>query len=254
MRWRASVLAITWLGVVAGCTSGGDGGGGGAGEESIRVFAAASLTDAFGDIADTFEARNDGVTVELNFAGSSALRQQIVEGAPADVFASADEQNMAQLVDAGQVEDPAVFATNRLQIVVPADDPGGVRSLEDFADGALLIGLCAEEVPCGDLARRALAAAGVTPSIDTYEPDVRALLTKVEAGELDAGLVYATDVASAGDRVVGIDLPSEADLAARYPVAEVSSSGRGALADAFVRFVLGPDGQAILRDHGFGAP
>lgn len=220
---------------------------------SIRVFAAASLTDAFAEVAEAFEAANPGASVELAFAGSSSLREQILDGAPADVFASASESDMDQLVAAGEVDAPEVFATNRLQIVVPAGNPAGVTGLDDLADRRLLVGLCAVAVPCGELARRALAAAGVSPSPDTDEPDARALLTKVAAGELDVGLVYVTDVRSAGDRVDGIGIPGGLGATA-YPIGAVTGAGNPGLASAFVDFVLSDDGQAILAGHGFGRP
>ena len=221
---------------------------------SVTVFAAASLTDAFGEIADAFEEANPGVEVELNLAGSSALREQILSGAPADVFASANTSNMAEVVDEGLAADPEVFALNDLQIVVPAGNPAGVESLDDFADADLLIGLCAAEVPCGDLGRQALAAAGVEARPDTEEPDVRALLTKVAEGELDAGIVYRTDVASAGDDVEGIDIPDDVNVVAEYPIATLTESSAAELAEAFVAFVLSDDGQAILAGYGFGSP
>lgn len=250
MRRFVSVLAVcVALAGIMAC-----GGDDTAGDGSITVFAAASLTDAFADVADAFESANGGASVELSFAASSGLREQILDGAPADVFASADPPNMEELVRAGEVEAPEVFATNRLQIVVPAGNPAGVTGLADLARSELLVGLCAEEVPCGDLAREAFAAAGVSPAADTSEADVRALLTKVEAGELDAGLVYVTDVLSAGDQVEGIDVPADADVVSRYPIGTVTSSGSRELADAFVAFVLGEQGQAILEQHGFGAP
>lgn len=223
-------------------------------EDSIRVFAAASLTDAFTDVAAAFEDAHPGTSVELSFSGSSSLREQVLGGAPVDVFASANQSTMDQLIDASEVESSERFATNHLQIVVPAGNPAGVTGLADFARSDLLIGLCAEQVPCGELARQALEAADVTPSPDTDEPDVRSLLTKVEAGELDAGLVYVTDVVSAGDRVEGIDIPVEVDAVATYPIARIASSGNPTVAEAFIEFVLGDDGQAILRDLGFGRP
>lgn len=220
----------------------------------ITVFAAASLTDAFEELATEFEAAHPDVGVELNFGASSALREQILAGAPADVFASANTANMDQVVDAGAPSDPTDFVTNQLQIVVPAGNPGDVTGLADFADGDLLLGLCAAEVPCGQFGREALTNAGVTPSVDTDEPDVRSLLTKVEAGELDAGIVYVTDVLAAGDAVEGIDIPAEHNVVATYPIAPLAEAGHAAVADAFVAFVLSDDGQAILADYGFGAP
>lgn len=228
--------------------------GGGASDDSIRVLAAASLTDAFGEVVDAFEEANPDVAVEVSFAGSSSLREQILEGAPADVFASADTSSMDAVVEAGEAELPRVFATNHLQIVVPAGNPAGVDGLDDFADDQLLVGLCAAEVPCGDFARQALDRAGVRPAPDTHEPDVRALLTKVEAGELDAGIVYVTDVVSAGDGVMGVDIPAEHDVEARYPIAGLTGSGDPDAASAFVEFVLGDDGQGVLAEFGFGRP
>lgn len=220
---------------------------------TVTVFAASSLTDAFGDVAAAFVAAHPEVDVDLSFGSSSSLREQILAGAPADVFASADTSIVERLVEAGEATDPETFATNRLQIVVPDDNPEDVEELADFARSELLLGLCAAEVPCGRLAREALAAAGVTPSIDTAEPDVRALLTKVQVGELDAGIVYRTDVLSAGGAVEGIDLPVAVQQVAPYPIVVLEAAADQAVAAAFVDFVLSHEGQAILRSHGFGA-
>jgi molybdate transport system substrate-binding protein len=161
---------------------------------------------------------------------------------------------MDQVVDTGAATDPQDFVTNQLQIVVPAENPRGVAGLDDFADADLLIGLCAEEVPCGEFGREALASAQVTPSVDTNEPDVRALLTKVEAGELDAGIVYVTDVLAAGDAVEGIDIPADVNVTATYPIAALSDAGNAEVAAAFVEFVLSDDGQEILESYGFDRP
>ena len=219
---------------------------------SVTVFAAASLTDAFGEIATAFEEANPDASVELNFGASSALREQILAGAPADVFASANTANMDEVVEAAGVEgEPEVFARNELQIVVPAGNPGDVRGLDDFADPDLLVGLCAEEVPCGQFGRQVLADAHVKPAPDTDEPDVRSLLTKVEAAELDVGLVYATDVRSAGDAVEGIEIPEEDNVVADYPVAALSAATDPGVAAAFVDFVLSAEGRDILASYGF---
>jgi molybdate transport system substrate-binding protein len=222
---------------------------------TITVYAAASLTDAFGEAGAKFEEEHPGVTVEFNFAGSSALREQILAGAPADVFASANTSNMDQVVagDANESE-PEIFATNKLEIAVPAGNEAGVAGLDDFADPDLLIGVCAEEVPCGQFGREALANAGVTPSIDTNESDVRALLTKVESGDLDAGLVYVTDVQSAGDQVERIEVPDDVNVVAQYPIATLSAAASPDVAAAFVDFILSPDGQDILESFGFQGP
>lgn len=247
--------------VVAGCT-GPDAGEGrsraGATDVlagDLLVSAAASLTDAFAEMEAAFEALHPGVDVFLNLGASSSLRAQIMEGAPADVFASANPENMRQIVAAGAATgEPGVFARNALRIAVPAGNPAGVTGLGDFANDALRLGLCAEEVPCGEFARRALERAGVVPSLDTREPNVRALLTKVELGELDAGITYLTDVESAAGRVEGIAIPEMQEFAAEYPITVLSDAPNPAAARAFVRFVLSPEGRAILARYGFTPP
>lgn len=224
------------------------------GTRTLTVFAAASLTDAFVDVGAAFEAANPGTTVEYNFGASSGLREQILAAAPADVFASANPSNMAQVLDAGLAERAEIFATNELQIAVPAGNPAGVAGLADLADGDLLVGLCAEEVPCGQFGREALAKAGIAPSIDTNEPDVRSLLTKIEAGELDVGIVYRTDVLAASGAVDGIDIAPEHGVTATYPIAALAGSKHPEVAEGFVAFVLSGEAQRLLRDYGFGAP
>ncbi len=259
-RARSLVIALLASFTLLAAACGGDdtasdaaGGAGGAISGDLLVFAAASLTDAFGELATAFAAANPGVDVQLNLAGSSSLREQILAGAPAGVFASANPATMAAIVDAGAVgDDPQVFATNRLEIAVPAGNPGDVRSLADFADDDLLIGLCIETVPCGEFGRQALANAEVEPSIDTDEADVRSLLTKIEADELDAGIVYVTDVLAAGDRVEGIEIPAGDNVTASYPIAALAEAPNPRAADAFVAFVVSAEGQAILTDFGFG--
>jgi len=224
-------------------------------EGDLLVSAAASLTDAFAEVESAFEAANPGVDVLLNLAGSSVLREQILEGAPADVFASANNFNMDQVVEAGEVDgDPEIFVRNLLQIAVPSGNPAGVTGLDDFANVDLLIGLCAEDVPCGDFGRTALENAGVTPAIDTNEPDVRALLTKIEAGELDAGITYVTDVLSTNGAVEGVDIPEEFNVIADYPIATLVNAPNPDAAPAFAAFVLSAEGQAILNSYGFSSP
>jgi len=222
---------------------------------TVLVFAASSLANAFADMEAAFEAANPMVDVRMNVGASSALREQILAGAPADVFASASEPIMSQLVDAGEVSGEAQeFAGNSLEIVVPAGNPGGLSGLADFARRELLIGLCGEGVPCGDLARAALAKAGVEASIDTNELDVRALLTKVAVDELDAGVVYVTDVAAAGESVEGIEISAEHNVVAVYPIAKLASTANPSAGAAFVEFVLSDEGQAILARYQFAAP
>lgn len=224
-------------------------------KDSITVFAAASLTDAFEELSDDFTAVHPDASVTFSFAGSSSLREQIVAGAPADVFASADEATMADVDAAGALAgEPSLFASNRLEIAVPAGNPGDVTDLADLAESGLLVGLCVEEVPCGHLADDVLDSSGVDPSVDTYEPSVRSLLTKIEAGELDAGLVYRTDVQAANGAVEGIAIPIDQNRSANYPIARLDDSGSLATAQAFIDFVLSDVGQSVLASHGFESP
>lgn len=221
----------------------------------VRVLAAASLTDVFEDVATEFEEQNPEAEVTFSFAGSSALVTQVVEGAPADVLATASEGTMDDAVDADAVRgEPAVFARNALVLVVPAGNPGDVSGLADLADGERFVGLCAEDVPCGALATDVLADEGVTPQVDTYEPDVRSLLTKVTSGELDAGLVYRTDALAAGDDVEIVEVPGLDDHVTAYPIAPLADAPNAAAAERFVELVLGDEGQAILGDAGFLPP
>ena len=222
-------------------------------QRHVLVSAASSLTDVFADIEAEFEAKNPTVDVLVNVAGSSLLREQILGGAPIDVFASANPSIMQTVVEAGLASGPAIFAGNRLLIGVPTDNPAGVVGLEDFTDSGLFIGLCAEAVPCGSLARDVLAAAGVEASIDTSEPDVRSLLTKLEAGELDAGIVYATDVIASRE-VTGIEIAATFAPVTDYPIAVITAAPNPASARDFVTFVLSTEGQDILTRHGFTAP
>lgn len=222
---------------------------------AVLVSAASSLSDAFAEVESAFEVDHPGVDVILNLGGSSSLRVQIVEGAPVDVFASANVPNMDQVVEAGQVSGQVrVFAHNSLQIAVPHGNPAAVRGLRDLSDPALRLGLCALEVPCGDQAQKAFRKAGVVPAPDTNEPDVRALLTKIELGELDAGITYVTDVASTGGTVEGVDIPSEWNVVSAYAIAVLADAPNPGGAEAFVRFVLSEEGQAILARYGFAPP
>jgi molybdate transport system substrate-binding protein len=255
---RSGTLILTAVLVLAACSTGdaaGDDTDRGGRTGTVLVFAAASLTDSFEEIGTAFEAANPGVEVELNVGPSSGLREQILEGAPADVFASADEANMDELVDAGRIDGtPSVFAENVVEIAVPAGNPGGVTDLGSLADDGLLVGLCAEGVPCGELARETLIAAGVEASVDTEEPDVRSLLTKLAAGELDAGVVYRTDVLAAGGSVDGIEVPAGVAAMTRYPIAVVDDAPNPDVATAFVAFVTGAEGRRRLASAGFGEP
>jgi len=221
---------------------------------TVTVFAAASLAEAFDEVAERFEAEHPLVEVVLNSGGSAALAQQIVEGAPADVFASAAEPPMQTVIDAGLASDAVVFATNTLELVVPAGNPGGVTGLDDLARPELSVALCDVTVPCGAASEALLARQGVAASADTLESDVKAVLTKVVLGEVDAALVYRTDVIAAGGAVEGIEVPGAASVVNRYPIAAMTDAADPDVAAEFVTFVTGPDGRAVLAAAGFGAP
>jgi molybdate transport system substrate-binding protein len=254
----AALAALTALSL-AGCGS--DAGGTSPASDAksgvsgdITVFAAASLTEAFTEIGKQFEGENPGAKVTFNFAGSSALSKQINDGAPADVFASAAPKNMDEVVDAGNAADPKTFVSNTLMIAVPAGDPGGIKGLADFADAGKKIALCAPEVPCGAAADKVFKAADVTPRPDTLEQDVKAVLTKVSLGEVDAALVYKTDVRSAGDKVEGIEFPEAADAVNAYPIAVLKNAPNADGAKAFMDYVLSGKGEAVLTKAGFDKP
>jgi molybdate transport system substrate-binding protein len=216
---------------------------------TVNVFAAASLTGSFQEIADAFTAENPDVEIVFNFGGSSGLATQIVEAAPADVFAAASPATMKTVTDAGLTDgDPTDFASNSLEIAVAKDNPGAITGIDDFADADKTIALCAVEVPCGAASDKLFTELGITPSVDTYEQDVKAVLTKVELGEVDAGLVYVTDVLEAGDGVEGIEVDS---APVQYPIAALNDRD---VTKAFIDFVLSDKGQAILKAAGFGAP
>jgi len=243
---RAAAVLLLLTAALASCATATD-------DDSVLVMAAASLTDAFSEMATAFEAANPSIDIQLNLAGSGSLREQILQGAPAGVFASANQQTMSIVIDEGEAAGARPFATNELVVAIPLDNPGAVDALTDLADPDRLIGLCSVGVPCGSFARDALNQLGVVASVDTNERDVRALLTKIEVGELDAGIVYATD-AVASDEVVALDLLAEAAVDISYPIAVLNAAPNPDAAQAFVDFVLSPAGQAILDSHGFGAP
>ncbi|WP_449060992.1 molybdate ABC transporter substrate-binding protein [Planomonospora algeriensis] len=220
----------------------------------VTVFAAASLTGAFTELGTAFEAAHPGTTVRFNFGSSATLAQQITQGAPADVFAAASPATMKTVTDAGLAGAPTVFARNKLRIAVPADNPAGVDELEDLADAKVKVALCAVQVPCGAAAVKALDAAGLKVTPVTLEQDVKATLTKVELGEVDAALVYATDVLASGGKVKGIDFPEAGEAVNDYPIAALSGAPAGPAARRFVDLVLSQQGRDVLTRAGFQAP
>tara|TARA_Y100000114_G_scaffold106946_1_gene100253 strand:+ start:31545 stop:32330 length:786 start_codon:yes stop_codon:yes gene_type:complete len=220
----------------------------------LTVFAAASLQGAFTEIAARFEDAYPDVDVRpITYDGSATLATQIVEGAPADVFAAANESTMATVVDAGLAEAPQLFASNTLVIVVPAGNPADVSELADLADPDLSVVLCAPEVPCGSASQRLLAGADVSVAPASLEQNVTAVLTKVAAGEADAGLVYRTDVAGRED--VESIVPDGAEAVVNlYPIAALRAAASPQAAAAFITYVSGLEGQRVLASFGFGAP
>jgi molybdate transport system substrate-binding protein len=249
-----AALALTGCGGAADGTGTAQGSGPAAPGGTLTVFAAASLTDVFSGLGEQLEADSPGLDVRFTFAASSALAAQVTQGAPADVFASANEPQMAVVTDAGLAEEPQVFAANVLQVAVPAGNPAGVTGLPDLAREDLTVAVCAPQVPCGAAAADVLAAAGVAAAPDTLEEDVRAALTKVELGEVDAALVYTTDVAAAGEAVEGIDVPEAERAVNRYPIAVLREAPDPQAAAAFVELVRSERGQRALADAGFRTP
>ena len=251
----AAVAAVTSL-LVAGCGDGSaSASAGGAGPSgTVTVFAAASLTESFTTLGEQFERAHPGVTVKFNFAASSALAASIGQGAPADVFASAGPTNMDALVTDGVAQDPRNFARNTMQIAVPPDNPGRVTSLADLARPGLKIALCQEQVPCGATAKKVLDRAGITVTPKTLGADVKSVLTTVSLGEVDAGIVYRTDVLAAGSKVAGVEIPADRNASTAYPIATLEDAPNADGAKAFVDYVLSADGTSVLEAAGFLAP
>ncbi len=221
----------------------------------VTVFAAASLTNAFTELGDAFTAANPGAKVTFNFAASSELVAQIDEGAPADVFASADTNNMAKLTDAGNyASEPVVFTANLAEIVVAPGNPHGIIGVADLANPDLIVISCAPEVPCGRYAQQILDNAGVVVTFKSLEENVRAVVAKVTLGEADAGIVYATDVLNAGDEAAGVEIPADINVVAEYPIAVTKAAATPQAAQAFVDFVMSDAGRAILESYGFVSP
>lgn len=245
MKRVVAVLGAALL--VVACGAGGD--------RTVTVQAAASLTEVFTVLERDFEAQHPGTDLRFNFAGSSALAQQIVAGAPADVFASADQRQMTRVAAEGLTAgQPQRFATNSLTIAVPRGNPAGVDSLDDLANARLDVVVCAPQVPCGAAARELERVAGVALAPDSEESDVKDVLAKVEAGEADAGLVYVTDVRAAAPAVEAIEIAQPGAARTPYPIAVLRDATHPDLARAFVDLVRGDRGRQVLRDAGFGRP
>nr|WP_228817298.1 molybdate ABC transporter substrate-binding protein [Nocardia transvalensis] len=225
------------------------------GDTTLTVFAAASLNHVFADLGTKFESAHPGTKVAFSFAGSSDLAAQLNQGAPADVFASADTVNMDKAVEGGRItERPENFATNVLTIVTPPGNPNHVATLADLTRPGLRLVVCAPQVPCGAATKKVATAAHVSITPVSEESAVTDVLTKVISGEADAGLVYVTDAAGAGDKVTTVAFPESAGAVNTYPIATVADSKHADLAHEFEAMVIGPDGRAALSKAGFGAP
>jgi len=260
MRNRTVALALSLVATLAlaGCGSddaSGAGGGGAKETGTLNVLAAASLTETFTTLAKDFEADHPGVDVKLAFDSSATLAEQVTQGAPADVLATADEDTMQTVVDADGTEgDPTVFATNHLQLVVPPDNPAGITKFSDIDKPGVKYVVCVVTAPCGKLAGKVLDANGITAKPASEEVDVKAVLSKVELDEADAGLVYATDAVAGGDKVKAVDIPTSDENLNTYPIAALSDAEKPQLAQDWVDLVTGPEGQRVLADAGFGKP
>jgi molybdate transport system substrate-binding protein len=222
---------------------------------TATVFAAASLTESFDEIGSAFSAAHPDAHVTFSFDASSALVTQIGQGAPADVFASADEANMQKLTDAhGNAGEPVIFATNALEIIVAEGNPKRITSVADLAHPDVTFVTAAPDVPIGKYTQQVLDAAGVTVTPVSLEQSVKGIVTKVTAGEADAGIVYTTDVIAAGDAAAGVEIPDEINVVAKYPIVVTKDAPDAATGQAFIDFVLSRQGQEILAAHGFAAP
>lgn len=263
LRRAAIAASVVGMLALAGCAGDTAPAPATAGDElggELTIFAAASLSGAFDELAAQFGAQHPDLDVlPVTYDGSSVLATQLIEGASADVFASADEKNMTMVDDDGLATEVQPFATNTLQIAVAPGNPKGIDGLASLTDpvlvdSGLIVVMCAAEVPCGNAAHTLLDAAGVALKPASEEQNVTAVLAKVKSGEADAGLVYRTDVAAAGDAVTGVDIDGAEDATNVYPLTALAGSGNPDAATAFVTFVLSDEGQAVLHDFGFGAP
>ncbi|WP_433604662.1 molybdate ABC transporter substrate-binding protein [Prescottella agglutinans] len=259
---RGALVALTATSVIAGCSSSGSdksttsaAASGTAPSGAITVFAAASLKSTFTELGEQFERDNPGTAVKFTFAGSSDLVSQLTQGAHGDVFASADQANMAKAVDAGLTAGtPIDFASNTLTIVTPPGNPKNIASFADLAKPGNLVVVCAPQVPCGAATKKIEDGSGIELSPASEESSVTDVLGKVTTGQADAGLVYVTDAAGAGDNVTAVPFPESSGAVNTYPIAVLADSGNAVTAKAFEALVTGPAGRQVLADAGFAAP
>ncbi len=259
---RSAVIAAGLAAVaVAGCSSSGSGSSSPSASSSaasptgtITVFAASSLMGTFTQLGQQFDAAHPGDTVKFSFGPSSGLATQITSGAPADVFASASPKNMDAVVTAGDAASPQDFAKNTMEVAVPPKNPANVTSLTDLAKSSVKVALCQPQVPCGKVAAEVFKNAGLKVKPVTLQPDVKSVLSQVELGSVDAGVVYVTDVMAAGAKVKGVTIPASDNASTLYPIATISNSKHKSIAQAFVAYVLSPAGQQVLTAAGFEKP
>lgn len=247
-------LALTACGGSSSSTKPGSSATGSQVQGTITVFAAASLKEAFSTIGGQFEKAHPGTAVRFSFSASSDLSAQLNQGAPADVFASASPKNMSQVVSAGHASGQRDFVRNVMEIAVPPGNPKHIASVADLAKPGVKVALCQPLVPCGAVAAKVFGNAKVTVRPVTLETDVKSTLAKVELNEVDAGIVYVTDVRAAGSKVLGIPIPADVNASTEYPIATVKESKNSATAQAFVAYVLSSAGAKVLSADGFEKP
>jgi molybdate transport system substrate-binding protein len=262
MRRFTVIAAVLAALAAAGCSSGSSGSSTTPSASSsasgstgaMTVFAAASLMGTFTQLGKQFDAAHPGDSVKFSFGPSSGLATEITSGAPADVFASAATANMQQVVSAGDAANPQNFAKNIMEVAVPPKNPASVASVKDLAKSSVKVALCQPQVPCGVVAAEVFKNTGITVKPVTLQPDVTSVLTQVELGSVDAGMVYVTDVMGAGTKVKGVPIPAGENASTLYPIAPISSSKHKSEAQAFVAYVLSPAGQKVLSTAGFEKP
>jgi molybdate transport system substrate-binding protein len=256
-RARSTACLVGSLLLVAGCGAEEDGAAG-AGKDlsgTLTVLAAASLTETFTELGERFEAEHPDAQVRLAFDSSATLAEQISQGAPADVLATADRRTMQLVTDAGSsAGEPEVFATNQLELVVPAENPARIERPHDIDSPDVDYVVCVSSAPCGALARVVLEEQGIDNEPASEEVDVKAVLSKVELNEADAGIVYSTDATAAGAAVQGIELPASKETVNHYPITTIADAAEADLARAWVDLVLSGEGRRVFQDAGFGVP
>lgn len=259
-RPLATLAVASLVAVLAGCgsnapSSGASSSSGSDSSKTLTVFAAASLKGTFTTLGQQFEAAHAGTKVSFNFAGSADLVTQLQQGSPADVFASADANNMSKATSANLISgDPVTFASNTLEIAVPPDNPAKISSFADLTKPGVKLVVCAAAVPCGAAAQKIETATKTTLKPVSEESAVTDVLNKVATGEADAGLVYVTDVKGAAGKVKGVVFPESKDAVNEYPIAPLTASKNADLAKQFTELVTGPDGQKVLAAAGFAKP